>query len=643
VIAADLAKLVKGAKLRADGAWWDGHCPAHHDRRASLAFADGDRGVIVKCHASCSLAAIAGALGLDVSQLFFANGNGHRMKAPRIVSTYDYHDERGDLLYQVCRLEPKDFRMRKPEGGDWTWSLNGTRRVVYRLNELAEAERVYHVEGEKDADRLVSLGLRATTTPGGASNFRDEYADQLKATGIAEVIVLPDRDEAGDRYAVDVARTCLARGLRVKVVALPGLTWKAKSGPDVSDWLDAGHGRTELEGAVESTPWLDAEPGRPAGGLDYLEPIGQFIAEDDPPQPYIIPELLPAGVVALLHGSPRARKTLGAFELALCAATGTPAFGLKRFTPERRVGVLWIQEEDPRNQTRPRVRRLVQERCGSMPPDTLQVSVRRGVNLDDPLWVARIIEDAKRHHAKLIVFDAARRLSALTDEGPAKVRQLTAVFRSIVTEAGVAVIVVHHDVKDPQTGQDLRRRGQRASGGDWFAASECPIHVERVGDGETLVYPQDYKFSQDPAPFTFSCEYDGLLIKALVGRDTTTAHAETAGVRGKLLAWIQANPNCSKTAMKAAGFGWDTISASLDSLQRDGLVDEAPGRKKGSKLYFAVNAQPSPKAEDSSAGTQTAQPAPACAPRFRWAQRRSAPASRLPARPRAARSGFRPR
>ena len=45
--------------------------------------------------------------------------------------------------------------------------------------------------------------------------------------------------------------------------------------------------------------------------------------------------------------------------------------------------------------------------------------------------------------------------------------------------------------------------------------------------------------------------------------------------------------------MKKAGFGWETISASLDSLQSDGLVDEAPGRKKGSNVYFATSNEPS--------------------------------------------------
>ena len=33
-----------------------------------------------------------------------------------IVCAYDYTDERGKLLFQVCRFNPKDFRQRRPDG-----------------------------------------------------------------------------------------------------------------------------------------------------------------------------------------------------------------------------------------------------------------------------------------------------------------------------------------------------------------------------------------------------------------------------------------------------------------------------------------------------------------------------------------------
>jgi hypothetical protein len=175
-----------------------------------------------------------------------------------------------------------------------------------------------------------------------------------------------------------------------------------------------------------------------------------------------------------------------------------------------------------------------------------------------------------------------------TDEGPAKVRELIAVLRSIVTTCGVAIVVVHHDVKPPVTGQDQRRRSQRASGGDWFAACECPARVERVNEETSLFFPEDYKFSADPAPFEFRLVTDGKLIAALVGRDTTTDDAAVAGTRGKLLAWLQANGPASKTAMKKAGFRWETVEALLDALTRAGLVDSTPGRKAGSSLFFAT-------------------------------------------------------
>jgi AAA domain len=332
---------------------------------------------------------------------------------------------------------------------------------------------------------------------------------------------------------------------------------------------------------------------------DYLEPIAVFLDEEDPPLSVVFPDLLPCGVIMLLHGEPRARKSLAGFELALAAATGTAPFGLLRFQPPTPISVLYIQEEDPRSLTRPRLRRIVRDRC-PCPPPTLHVAVRRGMDLDDPFWIARIIGDLKRLNIKLLVLDAARRLSVKTDEGPAKVRELIAVLRTIVTTAGVTIIIVHHDIKPAATGQDQRRRGQRASGGDWFAGCECPVHVERVGEHETLVYPQDYKFSADPAPFTFTCELDGPLVKSLRGRDTTTQHAETAGVRGKLLAWIRANGPASKTAMKKAGFGWETVGATLDGLLRDGLVDATPGRTAGSSLYFAKPDEPSSKSQDGS-------------------------------------------
>ena len=71
----------------------------------------------------------------------------------------------------MVRYEPKDFRQRRPDGqGGWTWQVKGVRQVPYRLFERANAAGdppVLIVEGEKDVDRLASLGFVATCNAGG--------------------------------------------------------------------------------------------------------------------------------------------------------------------------------------------------------------------------------------------------------------------------------------------------------------------------------------------------------------------------------------------------------------------------------------------------------------------------------------------
>jgi putative DNA primase/helicase len=49
--ARDIAHSLGGT--RSEGGWWRAPCPVHGSRGASLAFRDGERGLIVHCHAGC--------------------------------------------------------------------------------------------------------------------------------------------------------------------------------------------------------------------------------------------------------------------------------------------------------------------------------------------------------------------------------------------------------------------------------------------------------------------------------------------------------------------------------------------------------------------------------------------------------------
>jgi 5S rRNA maturation endonuclease (ribonuclease M5) len=179
-------------------------------------------------------------------------------KKKRIKVAYDYLDANGELLYQVVRFDPKDFRQRRPDGnGGWTWSLNGVQRVPYRLPELLTADKqatTYVAEGEKDVDRLRALGLVATTNPQGAGKWRDEFSEHLRSR---HIVVVADNDEDGRQHADQVAQSLHGKAASVKVLELPHLPDKG----DVADWLDAGGSAEELVRLAQEAPEWEPEDG----------------------------------------------------------------------------------------------------------------------------------------------------------------------------------------------------------------------------------------------------------------------------------------------------------------------------------------------------------------------------------------------
>jgi 5S rRNA maturation endonuclease (ribonuclease M5) len=246
---------------------WSASCPAHEDARNSLSIGEGRDGrILLKCHAGCATEAVLRGAGLSFSDLYStsaaSNGrNGHAQNGhvangkpkPRgeIVKTYTYRDEAGQLLYEVCRMEPKDFRQRRPNGlGGYLWSTKGVRKVLYRLPQLLAADAakvVYIVEGEKDVLRLKSLGKLATTNAGGAGKWRDEYSVTLAGR---HVVIIPDNDQPGRDHARQVAASLKGQAASVKIVELPDLSDKG----DVSDFLDNDGTVEQLEQLVAEAP-----------------------------------------------------------------------------------------------------------------------------------------------------------------------------------------------------------------------------------------------------------------------------------------------------------------------------------------------------------------------------------------------------
>jgi hypothetical protein len=262
-----VARVVSLAHAKPDRDGWRARCPAHDGKSdTSLSIAQGDDGrVLLKCHAGCTHKAIASALGLTESDLFPPRESAPPPRPrptapPREFDTareaaeayratlgtesarWTYRDAAGDPIGLVLRWDHADgskkIRPAWRSGERWRLSYPDT-RPLYGLDRLADAPeaRVFVAEGEKCVEMLSTLGLPATTSPGGSNAAAK--ADWSPLAG-REVAVLPDADEPGRKYAEAVRERLAALDppARVAVVNLPGL----EAGEDAVEFVGRVHG-----------------------------------------------------------------------------------------------------------------------------------------------------------------------------------------------------------------------------------------------------------------------------------------------------------------------------------------------------------------------------------------------------------------
>ncbi|MFO1127826.1 MAG: AAA family ATPase [Rhodospirillales bacterium] len=226
----------------------------------------------------------------------------------KIAGAYDYRDELGNMLFQVVRFDPKDFRQRRPDGdGGWDWHVKGVRQVPYRIEDLLAQpdEPILVVEGEKDADRLASLGFIATCNAGGAGKWPSELNRHFAGR---RVVIIPDKDDAGIKHAAAVEAALKGIAAEVCICPLPGAN---KKGFDTSDWLDAGGTAAELRKMCE-------EPKKQHRFT--LVPFSQIRMQRR--RLFVVSGILPSEGVAVIWGPPKYGKTFWIFDLAMHVALG---------------------------------------------------------------------------------------------------------------------------------------------------------------------------------------------------------------------------------------------------------------------------------------------------------------------------------
>jgi 5S rRNA maturation endonuclease (ribonuclease M5) len=241
----------RGVKVPGNNRKFVVKCPFHQDRNPSFSV-ENEQG-LWNCHAGCGggdifdlLAKFDGVSTVEALKRYVPRDEeapAPKVEAKPVIETiYSYTDENGVELYQCLRMRPKTFRQRHIVAGQWLWNLEGVRRVLYRLPEVTRAEKVWIVEGEKDADNLRALGFCATCNPMGAGKWLDSYSEDLKGK---EIVLCGDNDTPGQKHMETIQESVSTRAKTLRKVTLPG------DFKDVSDYIAAFNTKDEARLALE--------------------------------------------------------------------------------------------------------------------------------------------------------------------------------------------------------------------------------------------------------------------------------------------------------------------------------------------------------------------------------------------------------
>jgi putative DNA primase/helicase len=284
-------------------------CPSHPDTSPSLSATEGDDGrVLVHCHAGCSIDEICRALGIRSRDLFA--GNGHRAlktspvtaPSPALGRPPEPLPSDAELQRAQERLHGSDVEKRLQSQRGWglltiisyDLGLAEDGRIVIpfrdQASQLVNTERyapferdgvkmlplkgrsrelllppsalkeeILITEGASDAIAAMSRGLAAVGAPS-ASTWKDRWAEQLKGAGVTTAYVVGDCDGAGRKFAVRVAGSLAAYGIKAFSIDLDPAR---NDGFDLSDYLLAeDRAKSDIEKTLKqlARPYVDAAP-----------------------------------------------------------------------------------------------------------------------------------------------------------------------------------------------------------------------------------------------------------------------------------------------------------------------------------------------------------------------------------------------
>ncbi len=419
-----LLDRLQDVKKTANG--WQAKCPNHDDNKPSLSISKGDKKpVLIHCHAGCESDDVLKAVGLEWADI---SNDDFDLDAPQNGEIYyNYHDPSGQLVYRSVRKTPKGFYQQAVRAdGQWVNSMKGVTRYLYRANELIKSDdTVFIAEGEKDVDRLRSIGLTSTTNVGGAGKWKAEYNDKLVDR---DVVILPHNDKSGLDHANKVKSSIKNVVKSVEILALLDLP---SNGGDVSDWLNNGGTKEKLLELVEGTE-------------DHLEIIC-FADVELKEVRWLWQDRVPLGKISIFAGDPDLGKSFITLDMAARISTGEPwpDFPYDRQT----IGSTLIlsAEDDAEDTSGPRLKGMGADMSHVHLIKGTKCGGKRGYfDLNTDIVLLRNALN-KYPDCRLITVDpVSAYLGKLDSHSNSEVRGVLTPLSDLAAQHGIAVVLINH-------------------------------------------------------------------------------------------------------------------------------------------------------------------------------------------------------
>jgi len=367
-----------------------------------------------------------------------------------IQRIYSYFDADGAEAYQVCRMYPKSFRQRRPDGrGGYIYKMDGVEPLPYNLPGIMKHpdQPVFVVEGEACADALIEAGLVGTTSHGGAGKWLDAHAQHLVGRN---VVVMSDNDEVGLRHADTVIVSLWGKADQIKRVDLPGLPEKG----DVVDYLRE-HTLGELIEIVKGTPALTEAPqvsddvvADEDGAVERYQTMRRDAVFAMPPVEFLVDGLITDTGFTMMYGAPGTGKSFIAIDIALSVAHGIEWQG-----QEVKPGaVLYIAGEGIGGFSK---RWKAWENHHGVKDEPDLYLLPTAVNFREQEDIARLvatIEDIGQRFSLVIVDTVARAIAGAEENSSTDMGLFVAACDEIKALTGGALLAVHHAGKDANRG-----------------------------------------------------------------------------------------------------------------------------------------------------------------------------------------------